>query len=75
MLISLLSFVMAEEPKMIQIIGSGSPFHVRTVFVNMYSCGKVVSEEKGVVECYDLGKNYFATRSPLEDSCHVYIYR
>jgi len=68
-MISFFPFAFAEEIPL-QIIGAYSGEKERMLFVSQYSCGSRVSQ--GVVECYDLGKNVFTTRSPVKDSCHLY---
>ncbi|HIH15434.1 MAG TPA: hypothetical protein HA360_05760 [Nanoarchaeota archaeon] len=68
-MIYLFSFALAEEIP-IQILGAYSVEKERRLFASQYSCGSMASHS--VVECYDLGRNIFTTRSPVKDFCTLY---
>ncbi|MDP3728458.1 MAG: hypothetical protein Q8R18_03300 [bacterium] len=71
MLISLLSFAIAEEPS-VQVVGPFSQENPRDLFSTQYNCGTFLSGS--VLECYDLGKNVFNTRVSTKDYCRLYTF-
>lgn len=72
MLTIFVSLALADE-KYLQILGEASSPLERIEFIKDFSCGQKSTEEKGLRECYDLGKNLFATRNITEDRCTLYL--